>query len=243
MRLDLALTKRGLARSRNQAARLIQQGFVTVNGEAQTKPSHTVSESDVLETEMVPAVSRAGEKLAHALAEFDVQPTGVCLDIGASTGGFTEVLLGAGAERVVAIDVGHDQLAPELKLDNRVVNVEGCNVRDLTLEQLKKIEPQRPRLVVVDLSFISLTLVAQKLMELAQGAEMVVLIKPQFELSKEKLRAGVVKKDSDRELARDRVLESFESAGWVLNAVISSPVLGTKGNAEYLAHLEPSTND
>lgn len=233
----MALTKRGLARSRNQAARLIQQGAVTVNGEAQTKASHMVNESDVLKAAAVPAVSRAGEKLSHALSEFGIQPSGVCLDIGASTGGFTEVLLGAGAMRVIAIDVGHDQLAPELQLDPRVVNVEGCNVRELTLQQLGKIEPERPELVVVDLSFISLTLVAEKLLELAQGAQLVALIKPQFELSKEKLRSGVVKNNSDRELAKDKTLLGFESAGWTVAAVIDSPVLGTKGNAEYLAHL------
>ena len=237
MRLDLALAKRGLARSRNQAAKLIQQGAVTVNGEVQNKPSHTVFDADLIETDTVLAVSRAGEKLAFALEKFGLRPSGVCLDLGASTGGFTEVLLGHGAERVIAIDVGHDQLAPELKLDPRVVNVEGCNVRELTLEQLRKIEPERPDLVVVDLSFISLTLVADKLLQLAQGAQLVALIKPQFELSKERLRSGVVKNDSDRELARDKALSSFESAGWKAAAVIDSPVVGTKGNAEYLAHL------
>ena len=237
MRLDLALTKRGLARSRNQAAKLIQQGAVTVNGEVQTKPSHTVLDADLLETNTVLAVSRAGEKLTFALEKFGLRPSGVCLDVGASTGGFTEVLLGHGAQRVIAIDVGHDQLAPELKLDPRVVNVEGCNVRELTLEQLRKIEPERPDLVVVDLSFISLTLVAGRLVELAQGADLVILIKPQFELSKEKLKAGVVKNESDREAARDRVLDAFESLGARVLDVAVSPVVGSKGNIEYLAHV------
>jgi 23S rRNA (cytidine1920-2'-O)/16S rRNA (cytidine1409-2'-O)-methyltransferase len=138
LRLDVALTNRGLSRSRNQAARLIQQGSVTVNGETQTKPSHLVTESDSIDTHVVLAVSRAGGKLSFALKEFAITPSGVCLDIGASTGGFTEVLLGAGAEKVIAIDVGHDQLSPELQLDPRVVNVEGTNVRELTLSQLKK---------------------------------------------------------------------------------------------------------
>ena len=237
MRLDQALTKRGLSRSRNQAARLIQQGSVTVNGVTQTKASFAVLESDVLETKEVLAVSRAGEKLAFALQEFGVRPSGVCLDIGASTGGFTEVLLAEGAEKVVAIDVGHDQLSPELKLDPRVINVEGCNVRELTLEQLRKIEPSQPGLLVADLSFISLTVVAEKLVELAQGAEMIVLIKPQFELSKEKLRAGVVKSDADREFAKTSVLESFESLDRDVVGVTVSPVVGSKGNVEYLAHI------
>ena len=213
MRLDVALTTRGLSRSRNQAARLIQQGSVTVNGETQTKPSHLVTESDSIEAHVVMAVSRAGGKLAFALEQFGITPKGVCLDIGASTGGFTEVLLEAGAEKVIAIDVGHDQLSPELQLDSRVVNVEGTNVRELTLSQLKKIAPEKPSLVVVDLSFISLTVVAKKLLELAQGAELVILIKPQFELSKEKLRAGVVKVDSDREVARDKVVALFSDLG------------------------------
>lgn len=237
MRLDVALTNRGLSRSRNQAARLIQQGSVTVNGETQTKPSHLVTESDSIDTHVVLAVSRAGGKLSFALKEFGITPSGVCLDIGASTGGFTEVLLGAGVEKVIAIDVGHDQLSPELQLDPRVVNVEGTNVRELTLSQLKKITPVRPSLVVVDLSFISLTVVAKKLLELAQGAELVVLIKPQFELSKEKLRAGVVRVDSDREAARDKVLAVFSDLGAEVAGVCVSPVVGTKGNTEFLAHL------
>lgn len=237
MRLDVALTTRGLSRSRNQAARLIQQGSVTVNGETQTKPSHLVTEGDSIETHVVMAVSRAGGKLAFALEEFGITPKGVCLDIGASTGGFTEVLLEAGAEKVIAIDVGHDQLSPELQLDSRVVNVEGTNVRGLTLSQLKKIAPEKPSLVVVDLSFISLTVVAKKLLELAQGAELVILIKPQFELSKEKLRAGVVKVDSDREAARDKVLALFSDLGAEVAGVCVSPVVGTKGNTEFLAHL------
>jgi 23S rRNA (cytidine1920-2'-O)/16S rRNA (cytidine1409-2'-O)-methyltransferase len=237
LRLDVALTNRGLSRSRNQAARLIQQGSVTVNGETQTKPSHLVTESDSIDTHVVLAVSRAGGKLSFALKEFGITPSGVCLDIGASTGGFTEVLLGAGVEKVIAIDVGHDQLSPELQLDPRVVNVEGTNVRELTLSQLKKITPVRPSLVVVDLSFISLTVVAKKLLELAQGAELVVLIKPQFELSKEKLRAGVVRVDSDREAARDKVLAVFSDLGAEVAGVCVSPVVGTKGNTEFLAHL------
>lgn len=237
MRLDVALTNRGLSRSRKQAARLIQQGSVTVNGETQTKPSHLVTESDSIDTHVVLAVSRAGGKLSFALKEFGITPSGVCLDIGASTGGFTEVLLGAGVEKVIAIDVGHDQLSPELQLDPRVVNVEGTNVRELTLSQLKKITPVRPSLVVVDLSFISLTVVAKKLLELAQGAELVVLIKPQFELSKEKLRAGVVRVDSDREAARDKVLAVFSDLGAEVAGVCVSPVVGTKGNNEFLAHL------
>lgn len=237
MRLDLALTKRGIARSRNQAARLIQLGSVFVNGEVQTKPSHTVFDADHIETSTVLAVSRAGEKLSYALERFDLRPSGVCLDVGASTGGFTEVLLAHGAQRVIAIDVGHDQLAPELKLDPRVTNVEGCNVRDLTLDQLRKIEVEKPSLVVVDLSFISLTLVSERLTELAQGADLVILIKPQFELTKEKLKAGVVKSEKDREAARDRVIGSFEQLGLEVRDVAVSPVVGSKGNIEYLAHV------
>ena len=237
MRLDVALTSRGISRSRNQAARLIQQGSVTVNGQTQTKPSQVVLESDAIEAHQIMAVSRESGKLSFALEEFGITPSGVCLDVGASTGGFTEVLLGAGAEKVIAIDVGHDQLSPELQLDPRVVNVEGTNVRELTLSQLKKITPIRPSLVVVDLSFISLTVVAKKLLELAQGAELVILMKPQFELSKEKLRAGVVKVDSDREAAKENVLSTFSELGAEVAGVCVSPVVGTKGNTEFLAHL------
>ena len=237
MRLDVALTSRGISRSRNQAARLIQQGSVTVNGQTQTKPSQVVLESDAIEAHQIMAVSRASGKLSFALEEFGITPSGVCLDVGASTGGFTEVLLGAGAEKVIAIDVGHDQLSPELQLDPRVVNVEATNVRELSLSQLRKIAPEKPSLVVVDLSFISLTVVANKLLELAQGAELVILIKPQFELSKEKLRAGVVKLDSDREAAKENVLSTFSELGAEVAGVCVSPVVGTKGNTEFLAHL------
>jgi len=237
LRLDVALTSRGISRSRNQAARLIQQGSVTVNGQTQTKPSQVVLESDAIEAHQIMAVSRASGKLSFALEEFGITPSGVCLDVGASTGGFTEVLLGAGAEKVIAIDVGHDQLSPELQLDPRVVNVEATNVRELSLSQLRKIAPEKPSLVVVDLSFISLTVVANKLLELAQGAELVILIKPQFELSKEKLRAGVVKVDSDREAAKENVLSTFSELGAEVAGVCVSPVVGTKGNTEFLAHL------
>ena len=237
MRLDVALTSRGISRSRNQAARLIQQGSVTVNGQTQTKPSQVVLESDAIEAHQIMAVSRASGKLSFALEEFGITPSGVCLDVGASTGGFTEVLLGAGAEKVIAIDVGHDQLSPELQLDPRVVNVEATNVRELSLSQLRKIAPEKPSLVVVDLSFISLTVVANKLLELAQGAELVILIKPQFELSKEKLRAGVVKVNSDREAAKENVLSTFSELGAEVAGVCVSPVVGTKGNTEFLAHL------
>jgi len=237
LRLDVALTSRGISRSRNQAARLIQQGSVTVNGQTQTKPSQVVLESDAIEAHQIMAVSRASGKLSFALEEFGITPSGVCLDVGASTGGFTEVLLGAGAEKVIAIDVGHDQLSPELQLDPRVVNVEATNVRELSLSQLRKIAPEKPSLVVVDLSFISLTVVANKLLELAQGAELVILIKPQFELSKEKLRAGVVKVNSDREAAKENVLSTFSELGAEVAGVCVSPVVGTKGNTEFLAHL------
>jgi len=237
LRLDVALTSRGISRSRNQAARLIQQGSVTVNGQTQTKPSQVVLESDAIEAHQIMAVSRASGKLSFALEEFGITPSGVCLDVGASTGGFTEVLLGAGAEKVIAIDVGHDQLSPELQLDPRVVNVEATNVRELSLSQLRKIAPEKPSLVVVDLSFISLTVVANKLLELAQGAELVILIKPQFELIKEKLRAGVVKVDSDREAAKESVLSTFSELGAEVAGVCVSPVVGTKGNTEFLAHL------
>ena len=238
MRLDQALTKRGLSRSRNQAARLIQQGSVTVNGVTQTKASLAVMESDVLETKEVLAVSRAGEKLAFALREFGVIPSGVCLDIGASTGGFTEVLLAQGADKVVAIDVGHDQLSPELKFDPRVVNLEGTNVRELTLSQLQKIAPERPSLVVVDLSFISLTKVTQRIVELAQGCPLVCLVKPQFELDRTQLRSGVVASPSMREHAVSEVIQSFSRFQYFDCSQRKSPISGLKGNTEYLVHFQ-----
>ena len=239
MRLDLALVQRGLARSRNQAATLIADGQVMVNGKVERKASVLVSESQEITVAQEPYVARSAGKLSAALISFGITIPRVCLDAGASTGGFTQVLLEHGAELVFAIDVGHGQLAPELAADPRVVNLEGRNIRDLDTSDLGP-RATEIGLIVVDLSFISLKLVAPKLIELGPKAEVVALIKPQFELDRSRLsKHGVVTERSDRHRAVAKVIDAFLWVGYGLDQIIPSPVVGTSGNQEYLAHFLP----
>lgn len=239
MRLDVALVARGLARSRNQAATLISQGKVSVPGLALPKPSSQVSEDQVIELRGEIYVARSAGKLIDALDSFRVSVPPICLDVGASTGGFTQVLLERGADLVFAVDVGHGQLTQELREDSRVVNLEGKNIRDLSdLEFGPRAE--QIGLVVVDLSFISLTLVAPRLMDLAPKAQVIALIKPQFELDRSKLDgSGVVTNRADRHNAVAKVIDSFSWVGYGLSGLIPSSVIGSAGNQEYLAHFIP----
>lgn len=237
MRLDLALVERGLARSRNQAATLIEQSLVQVNGKLANKASQKVAPQDEIFVSAQLFVARSAEKLMHALRVFGVSVPKICFDIGASTGGFTQVLIKNGAEKVIALDVGTNQLAQELLSDERVVNISGMNVRDVSRGDLPHVE--RVELTVVDLSFISLTLVVKKLVELTPQAEFVVLIKPQFELQKSKLnRQGVVERREDRIAAVSSVIEAMGLAGLALHGLVESPITGSTGNREYLAHLK-----
>ena len=236
MRLDLALVSRGLARSRNQAASLIEQGLVQVNGELAEKSSQLIEEADRLEVIGEIYVARSAEKLLHALNRFKVSVPDYCLDIGASTGGFTQVLLERGAKRVIALDVGKDQLSAELKTNPRVIDFSGRNIRQVEREQIPRGDDIG--LVVVDLSFISLTLVAHKFLELAPNAQFIVLIKPQFELQKSMLNSqGVVTSPGNREAALRSALSALSDAGLGLLGLCLSPITGTHGNVEYLAHL------
>lgn len=246
-RLDIELVLRGLARSRSQAAQLIDAGRVSVNGKPAAKPSQKILPTDQVDLSAgVDYVSRAGAKLAFALEEFGiaVPPTG--LDAGASTGGFTQVLLDRGAQEVLAIDVGHGQLVPELANDARVRNIEGVNLRDLTPDQLKELIGHQPDigLVVADLSFISITLVLENLARLAPSAPMVILVKPQFEVGKHSLNAsGVVTDWRERARALSQVVDFSYSIGYTVKGLAQSPVLGTHGNVEYLLWIvsdEPS---
>lgn len=245
-RLDVELVIRDLARSRSHAASLINDGRVLVNGKAGTKPSQKILPEDSVQvTEGTDFVSRAGHKLSHALSTFGVEVKGVCLDAGASTGGFTQVLLESGAQTVIAIDVGHGQMVPALSGDPRVVNLEGINLRHLELAELQKLagDPLEFTLVVADLSFISLTLVATNLAELGRGAPQIWLIKPQFEVGKHSLSAsGVVSSWSERERSIVQVLESAKDCGLGLAAITESPIRGTNGNREYLVLLRPGTS-
>lgn len=242
-RLDVALAQRGLARSRSEAAGLIAGGEVTVNGTTVTKSAFRCLPADrvALRGSGPRYVSRAGHKLAGALEVFaDVVPSGRrCLDAGASTGGFTDVLLQAGAERVLAVDVGHDQLVDSLRLEPRVEVHEGCNVRDLDAEHLGG----PVDLVVSDLSFISLRLVLAPLAGVCRpGADLLLMVKPQFEVGRQALpKTGVVLDPRARRRAVTGVLDAALAAGLRPRGIARSPLPGQDGNVEFFLWLDRPT--
>ncbi len=245
-RLDAALADRGLVRSRTVAAKLIADGLVTVNGVPVVKASTKVSADSVLEVAATDHyVSRGAHKLNAALDAFNLTVTGrTALDAGASTGGFSQVLLERGAASVIAADVGHCQLAAQLKTEPRLKLVEGYNIRYATPETLAGASgiDTRPDLVVADLSFISLTTVLPALVATAAvGADFVLLIKPQFEVGRGGIREGIV---HDRGLRSDSVAGVLW-AGWDLGlrtcGVIASPIIGAAGNHEYLCWMSATT--
>ena len=240
-RLDQELVTRGLARSRTEGARLIADGRVLIGGVAQSKAAKTVDATTPIKvkaTEGEEFVSRAGHKLAGALAVFDrVSVAGKrCLDAGASTGGFTDVLLRRGADHVEAVDVGHDQLVPELRANPRVHVHEGMNVRYLDPEDIGG----TVQLVVADLSFISLTLVMKALAgATVPGGDLVLMVKPQFEIGREQLsRTGVVNSPLQRRKAVDSVLASGYEAGLSVHGLARSPLPGQDGNVEFFLWLQ-----
>lgn len=229
------MVARGLASSRSIAQRLIDRGAVTVDGQRVTKPSEKVSSEDPLTVDpnFRVWVSRAAEKLLAALDTFPIEVGDKrCLDVGASTGGFTEVLLDKGARSVVALDVGHGQLHDSLREDPRVMTMEGSNVRDLEVGAVGGPFD----VVTVDLSFISLKLVAAKLAELtASSADAVMLIKPQFEVQKPDLGKGGILRDPERRSAAVRsVLRAMRDTGLAPQGLIQSPIEGSDGNVEFL---------
>lgn len=234
-RLDEALVERGLVASRARARDAILRGCVSVDGRVAQKPATGVREDTVIEVSD-PAgayVSRAALKLGAALDAFGVDPDGlVCLDLGASTGGFTQLLLERGAAKVYAVDVGHGQLAGALQRDPRVVSQEGVNARALTADNV----PESPSLVVADLSFISLRLALPPALELAAPeAVLVALVKPQFELGREALdKSGIVKDSAAAMRLPGEILSWLEGLGWRPLDRIVSPVKGGSGNTEYL---------
>jgi 23S rRNA (cytidine1920-2'-O)/16S rRNA (cytidine1409-2'-O)-methyltransferase len=245
-RLDAAMAERGLARSRTQAATLIAQGVVTVDGRPAMKPSMKIAKTSVIEVAASDHyVSRAAHKLIAALDGFGVDPGGrVVLDAGASTGGFTQVLLERGARTVLAVDVGHGQLSPELHGADGLVVVEGCNVRGLdrrTLAALTGVS-ELPSLVTADLSFISLTTVLPALrITAADDADFVLLVKPQFEVGRGGVREGVVRDAALRAEAVANVLWAAFDLGLGTAGVLPSPIAGSHGNEEYLVHVAAST--
>lgn len=240
-RLDQALVQLGLARSRSQAQDYLQAGRVQVAGKTITKPAFRLAPGqvpEVLAAQEPEYLSRAGGKLAGALAQFGaagLEPRGKhCLDVGACTGGFTGVLLEAGAASVLAVDVGHNQLLPQLREDPRVTALDGVNARELPAA-LSDHQAGRISLVVGDLSFISLTMVLPAIAETISGGDLVLLIKPQFEVGRERLgRGGVVRNDADRQFAVRQVLEAGAALHLQLRGLTTSEVPGTTGNIEYL---------
>jgi 23S rRNA (cytidine1920-2'-O)/16S rRNA (cytidine1409-2'-O)-methyltransferase len=242
-RLDAELVRRGLARSREHAQHLVADGRVRVAGTTATKPATQVEEAAalvVVEAATGPDyVSRGAHKLVGALDRFDPQARMVAgrwaLDAGASTGGFTDVLLRRGAAHVIAVDVGYGQLAWALRSDERVTVMDRTNIRELTLEDL----PRRPDLVVADLSFISLRLVLGVLAGIvAEGADLLLMVKPQFEVGRAALGSGgVVREPALRESAVLQVAMSAWEVGLGTSGVVASPLPGPSGNVEYFLHL------
>ena len=234
-RLDVALVERGLVDTRSKAQSLIMARRVLVNGQFVDKAGANVAADDevtVAELEH-PWVGRGGMKLAHALKTFNINVHGkVCADIGASTGGFTDVMLKHGAAKVYAIDVGYGQLDVSLRNDPRVVNREKVNARYLQPENFD--EPIE--LVSIDVSFISLKLILPAVTQFLRG-ELVALIKPQFEVGKHDVgKGGIVRDDAKRRAAVDSVVEFAKELGFEVKDVIESPVRGAEGNVEYLMH-------
>jgi len=237
-RLDKIVKQRRLIRSRSRAQRMIGAGRVKVDGQIITRPGHPTdpeAEIEILSYEQY--VSRGGEKLEAALEQFRIDPKGrTCLDVGASTGGFTDCLLQHGAAKVYAVDVGHDQLHPSLRRDDRVVAREGLNARYLEPQDFE--EPIE--LVTIDVSFISLKLILPPLTDLtAPSADIVALVKPQFEVGVDKLPPdGVVKSAADRDAVLRDLRAFIESeTPWHVVAEMPSPIEGAKGNQEFLLHL------
>ena len=237
IRLDQLLLNAGLVASRSRARDAISRGTVKVNGRTVTKPSSTFPASAVIEIDD-PAqayVSRAALKLKAALDDFGLDPAGLdCLDIGASTGGFTDILLERGASHVIAVDVGHDQLHQRLRADERITNYEGLNARVLDEDHL---EGREIGAVVSDVSFISLKLALPPALEMAEpGAFCVLLVKPQFEAGREAISKAGLLKDPDSAPAVAAELERWlvEDMGWKSLGLVPSPITGGDGNVEFL---------
>ena len=242
MRLDLFLVDKAYAESRQKSQRLIKNGCVSVDGRVITKPSEEINAEidhliEIRETEDERYVSRGGLKLEGALKRFNISPDGlVCADIGASTGGFTDCLLQHGASRVTAVDSGHSQLAPSLLSDPRVISLENYNARYMSHGDFE----YTPELAVMDVSFISATYIIGGIFSvLAPGGDFICLIKPQFEVGKEKVgKGGIVKNEKYRNEALKKVIDYAKGVGFIYLSHITSPIQGGDGNIEFLAHFK-----
>lgn len=235
-RLDVALVARGLARSRKHAAELIAGGSVRVNERVASKPSLSVGDHDALTAPSDHYVSRAAHKLLGVLAETKTPLSGRALDAGASTGGFTQVLLEAGCDPVYAVDVGHDQLAPAVRTDARVVVRERTNLRDLTLDHL---DGEPVDVVVADVSFISLTMLVEPMLSvLKTDGVALLMVKPQFEVGRRHLDShGVVTDSAQQTAAVDGVIAAAQKFGWACDWRGETSLPGTSGNREFFVRL------
>lgn len=239
-RLDVLLFEKGLARSRKQASDLIKEGAVKVNGKLAEKPSQRVDKSAEISIENKERyVSRGGYKLKKALDSFRIDLSGItAIDVGASTGGFTDCMLKNGAKKIYAVDVGHSQLDESLKKDARVVNIEHMNIKDLTFQLLG----ETVQFAAVDLSFISLTKVLENVFSLLDDkGQAVCLIKPQFEAGKEKVgKSGIVRDKNTHIEVIKKVSDFAAGLGFGVLNLDFSPIKGQSGNIEYLIHLSKS---
>lgn len=238
MRLDVYLSSSSLVKSRTEAKGFVTSGAVTVNSKVVTKPSFEVTDEDsvAVDTSGKRFVSRGGLKLEHALSYFDVSPAGrICLDVGASSGGFTDCLLKSGAVRVIAVDSGSGQLVPEIREDPRVTVLENYNARYMSPSDFD----MTPSLAVMDVSFISSTYIMPSVYNtLDSGGDFILLIKPQFEVGRSGLKkGGLVKNVATAESAVNKVLDFARCIGFSFIGITKSPITGGDGNTEYLAHF------
>lgn len=238
-RLDQLVYELGYTESRERAKTTIMSGLVFVNGQRSDKPGTPVSPDARIEVrgEAIPFVSRGGFKLDKALKVFPVDPAGlVCIDCGASTGGFTDVLLQHGAAKVYSVDVGYGQLAWKLRTDDRVVNLERTNLRYISSEQI----PENMDLAVMDVSFISIRLVLPAVKALLKpGADLICLIKPQFEAGREEVgKKGVVRDSAVHAEVINGILAFAPEAGLTVAGLDFSPIKGPEGNIEYICHMK-----
>lgn len=239
VRLDVYLTENGFAKSRERSKELIKAGQVLVDGKTVTKPAHEAEENAVIKIigEQLKYVGRGGLKLEKAIIEFGICLAGrVCIDIGASTGGFTDCMLQNGAEYVYAVDVGHGQLDEKLINDSRVLNMEGMNIKNLSAEDF----PKRPNFISADVSFVSLKQILPKIKELLpKNGEAAVLIKPQFEAGRAAIgKNGIVKDRKIHKCVLKDIISFCFSVGLSANNITYSPISGGDGNIEYLVYLK-----
>lgn len=239
MRLDVYLFSRGLAESRTEAKSLILEGLAQVNGVAQKKPSYEVTENDEVALGDIGRrfASRGGLKLEAALSAFSVDVKDrLALDVGASSGGFTDCLLSHGAKHVIAVDSGTGQLKDSLRRDPRVTSIEGYNARYMKPSDLE----YTPTLAVMDVSFISATYIIPAVFSvIGEGGDFITLIKPQFEVGRSGLgKGGIVRDKTVRDSAVSRVVDFAKAVGFEFMGFITSPILGGDGNTEFLAHFK-----